>query len=85
MPGGNHIILDTVMWNEFDFSFNIADITAAELYERPSPAVTRVVLDLVSGTVWTRFCLKPSMVDRALAPLTAFPTSSFAMACSLLA
>ncbi len=80
MPGGNHIILDTVMWNEFDFNFNIADITAAELYERPSPAVTRVVLDLVSGTVWT-----PSMVDRALAPLTTFPTSSFAMACSLLA
>jgi len=48
---GRHIVLDTMMWKDFDFAANIATATAADVAVSPFPNLSRIEIDLKTGKV----------------------------------
>lgn len=48
---GGRIILDTNMWNDFDFSMHAGAATVDGLANGPSPVLARIELNLRDSTV----------------------------------
>jgi len=73
LDGGNRIILDTNLWSEFDFGFNIGVATVESLSQSPAPVVARLDINLVTTEVQGRIlsarpccfsCLHPAMTGQ---------------------